>query len=103
MKMQNFHDEIQITLNHVNLDRDLNRDPNLNDNTLHVIIPQAKLIHMPIKMVKFDKHKHKISPWITNGILRSIHYRDNLFKNNKMNDPNLLEFDVQKNPLKNIQ
>ncbi len=91
--MQNFHDEIQNALNHANLNRNLNRDPNLNYNTLHVIIQQAK--HMPMKMVKFDKHKHKISPWIARGILQSIHYRDNLYKNHKMTDPNLPEFDVQ--------
>ncbi len=77
---------------HANLNRNLNRDPNLNYNTLHVIIQQAKLKHMPIKMVKFDKHKHKISPWITRGILQSIHYRDNLYKNHKMTDPNFLNF-----------
>ncbi len=48
-------------------------------------------------MVKFDKHKHKISVWIIRGILRSIHYRDNLYKTHKMTDPNLPEFGVQKN------
>ncbi len=54
---------------------------------------------MPVKLVKFAKHKHKISPWITRGILKSIQYRDNLSKNHKMTDPNTLEFDIQKTNL----
>ncbi len=37
------HDKIQNAANHANLDRVLNIDENLNYNTLHVIIQQAKL------------------------------------------------------------
>ena len=33
---------------------------------------------MPYKLVKFKKRKHKHSQWITNGILKSIKYRENL-------------------------
>ena len=35
------------------------------------------------KTVKFNKYKHKRSPWITNGILRSLKFRDNLYKSLK--------------------
>ena len=35
--------------------------------------------HMPSRIVKFNKHKHTKSTWITNGILRSISYRDKLY------------------------
>ncbi len=63
---------------HTILNSDLDTDSNLNYNTLHEIIQQAKLKYMPIKLVKFNKYKHKISPWITRGILQSIHYRDTL-------------------------
>ncbi len=48
---------------------------------------------MPVKWVKCLKHK--ISPWITNGTLKSIQYRDNLYKNPKMADHNTPEFDIQ--------
>ena len=34
----------------------------------------------PEKQARFNKYRHKISPWITNGILKSIHRRDNLAK-----------------------
>ncbi len=39
--------------------------------------------HMPSKLVKYRKYKHKKSKWITQGIIKSIHYRDNLYKNTK--------------------
>ncbi len=94
--IQKFELDTQNTLEHVNLNRGLNSDPNLNYSTLHEIIQQAKLKHMHIKWFKFDKHKHNISLWITRGILRSIQYRDILYKNHEMTDPNTLEFDIQK-------
>ncbi len=72
----------------------------MNYNTLHEIIQQANLKHMHIKLIKFNKYKHKISPWITIGILLSIQYRDNLYKKHKMADPTLAEFDIQKINLK---
>ena len=34
---------------------------------------------MPTKLVKFHKHKHKYSKWITNGIIKSICFRDKLY------------------------
>ncbi len=53
-------------------------------------------------MVKFNKSKHKISPWITKGIIRSIQYRDNLYKTHKMTASNSPEFDIQTIYLKPI-
>ncbi len=41
-----------------------------------------------------------MSPWITKGIIRSIQYRDNLYKNHKMTASNSPEFDIQKINLK---
>ncbi len=63
--IQKCHGEIQNALDHTNLNSDLDTETNLNYNTLHKIIQQAKLKHMPIKLVKFNKYQHKISPWIT--------------------------------------
>ena len=34
---------------------------------------------MPLKRVKFDKHKQKKSNWITAGLIRSIQFRDKLY------------------------
>ena len=35
------------------------QDPNINYSILHETIQMAKNVHLPEKMVKFDKHKHK--------------------------------------------
>ena len=36
---------------------------------------------MPFKFVKFNKYKHKDNEWIKAEVLRSIKYRDKLYKN----------------------
>ncbi len=78
--VQRFQQEIIQSIEYVNLDDDYHVDPNQNYKILHEIIPQPKIKHMPDKLEKFNKYKHKLSPWITKGIIRSIQNRDNLFK-----------------------
>ncbi len=51
---------------------------------------------MPYTFAKFSKYKHNKSKWITYGIIKSIHYRDNLYKKLKMTDPNSVQFTIQK-------
>ena len=38
-----------------------------------------------MKSVKFNKYTHSKSKWITKGILKSIKYKDNLYKKNENN------------------
>ena len=47
---------------------------------MHEVIQTAKHHHMPEKIVKFDKYKHKKTNWITLSLIRSIKFRDNLHK-----------------------
>ena len=56
----------------------------------------ANVKHMPYKTVTFNRHKHKQSAWITKCILRSVKYRDNLYKLMKMTNPNATGYFVQK-------
>ncbi len=58
-------------------------DPNINYNIIHDIINAAKNKHLPTKIVKFNKRKHKKSKWITFGIIKSINYRDKMYKDYK--------------------
>ncbi len=51
---------------------------------------------MQCKVVKYNKYKHKKSKWITNGIIKSILYWDNLYKGLKIADPNSIQFNIQK-------
>ena len=47
-------------------------DIHLNDGIMHDEIIRAKNKHMPGKLVKFNKYKHKKSTWITQGLLKLI-------------------------------
>ena len=49
-------------------------DPNENYNILYSIISNSINEYFPSKMIKFKKHKHKHSKWITRGIIKSIIY-----------------------------
>ena len=55
-------------------------NPNDNYNTLHEYLMQLKDKHLPIKYVKFNRHKHKKAKWITKGLIESIKYRDRLYR-----------------------
>ncbi len=59
-------------------------NPNTTYQVLHNVVQVAKNKHVPSKLVKFDKYKHKKTKWITSGIIKSIQYKDNLNKILKM-------------------
>ena len=40
------------------------------------------------RIMKYNKHKHKKGSWITKGIIRSIKFRDKLYKTLKSTDIN---------------
>ena len=73
----------QTELNSANiyelLDTTLTADPTINLHILNDMIHKAKNKHLPYRTVKFNKHKHKNSNWITKGIVRSIKCRDKLY------------------------
>ncbi len=95
-----FYNEVNACLANVGLNTYINTNPNINYNAIHQIIQQAKINHLPEMIIKFNKHKHKLPPWITRGILKSIQYRDNMYKVHKMINSNLIEFKTQKINLK---
>ena len=76
----------------------LNKNPNavtnLNYDIMFNDIVRAKDKYMPTKLVKFNKYKHKKSLWITQGILRSIQYRDKLYKQQKLIHPNSSNYEI---------
>ena len=57
---------------------ELTADPNSKYVKFERIITAAYEKHFPEKWVKFSKHK--LSDWITCGILKSIGFRDNLYQ-----------------------
>ena len=53
-------------------------DPNTNYNILESTLVTAIKKHTVIKQIKFNKFKHKKTPWITEGLLKSFKFRDKL-------------------------
>ena len=84
-----------ITCNLYNkLDTNLLADVNANYEILQDAIRTAKDKHMPTKLVKFNKYKHKKAKWITQGLLNSIRFRDRLYARLKREKPNTLEYNT---------
>ena len=98
--IDNFNQAIMNSdkLNH--LDTNPKQNPNINYNILHQTVQEAKNVHLPEKMVKFDKHKHKKSKWITHSLIKSITFRDNLYIKMKKTDPDSDLYHTLKSNLK---
>ena len=70
--------------------------PNVNYNILLSVLEESKQKHISAKIVKFHKHKHKKTGWITKGILKSIKYRDSLYKKIKISQIGTVEYNTNK-------
>ena len=82
------------------IDKRLTADPNISYNIIHDVIEKNKNTHMTSKLVKYNKYKHKKSKWITTGLLRSIRFRDDLYKKIKLRNPASREYETLKINLK---
>ena len=82
------------------LDPSMVADVNLNYNIINCEINKAKNKYMTSKLIKFKRKKHKLSPWITHGILSSIRYRDKLYKQLRLTNPYSLQYNALKYNLK---
>ena len=54
-------------------------DPNLNYEILLRTVENGLNLHLPERLVRFSRQKHKISKWITHGVINSINFRDKLY------------------------
>ena len=62
------------------LDSSEEGNPNSNYNIIHDILVDCVKKNLSSKKLKFNKHKHKKSAWITKGIIKSISFRDKLYQ-----------------------
>ena len=98
--INNFRDELsEIDISSL-LNANLGTNPNTDYEKFEKLITQTYDKHFPEKRVKFNKYKHKRSNWITSGILKSIEFRDKLYKRLKMCSPESDEYDLLKHNLK---
>jgi hypothetical protein len=87
-----FEQEAITSLLQQPLETKMEKDPNINLNKLHDILQTSKNKHLPSKLIRLNKYKHKKSPWITYGIIHSIEYRDKLYKKKQMTNSSSLEY-----------
>ena len=78
------------------LNTDDNANPNQNYDIINDSIINAILKHLPVKEVRYNRHKHKKSKWITIGLLNSIKYRDKLYKKLHCTPVNHPDYENQK-------
>jgi vacuolar-type H+-ATPase catalytic subunit A/Vma1 len=75
-----FQEKLKTEAIKENFQNVIGNDPNESYERFNAIISPLIKECFPIKYVKFDKHKHKKSDWMTNGILKSIIFRDKLYR-----------------------
>ena len=80
---------------HNQIDPTSETNPNDSYSIINTAITAALENHFPIRTVKYNKHKHKKSPWITYGIIRSIHTRDRLYNQLKQIPHDSEEYDIR--------
>ena len=76
----NFREELRSSDISSHLNANLMTDPNPGYDIFERIALSAYGKHFPNKRVYVNKHKHKLSPWITTGLIKSIEFRDKLYK-----------------------
>ena len=82
------------------LNHNVNIDPSSNLEILNSVLINAKNKHLAQKTVKFNRHKHKMNPWMSFGILKSIKYRDSLYKHFHQLNPDSEEYSIMDTNLK---
>ena len=80
--VNNFKRELVTRLTPTN--EQFHDDVNLDFNNFHDTLCKAKDENFPLVKAKYNKYKHKNSPWITNALMKSIKKRDKLYKKLKM-------------------
>jgi len=85
-----FKSAVKANCHQLQLD-DVN-DPNQSYEILEQKIKDAYEQCFPSKTVRYRKHSHKKSSWITLGIIKSIKFRDKLYNKVKKLDPNTVEY-----------
>ena len=70
--MDRFKIEVANTDLYNKLNQDLNTDPNYNYDILSAELQATKNLHIPRKIRKFNKRKHKKEKWMTNDLLLQI-------------------------------
>ena len=98
ISIKNFVDELDSMKIYDKLNQNINESPEDNYNRFANLVNSAREKHLPTKIVKHNKKKHKKSCWMTYGILESINNKNKLYKRFIQTDKNNIElFNTLKN------
>lgn len=89
-----------ITNSLESMDYSDNANPNTNYNNFISNLQTSLNQNCPIRTINYNRYKHKASPWITNGIIKSIRERDKIYVKLKNTNPMTPEAEVLKLSLK---
>ena len=96
---QKFLQDIKSSHLYDKLDKNPTANPTENYQIMEKICTQALNNNFPSKVVKYNKHKHKKSSWITQGIVISIAHRDRLYRELKNTPVDAPEYSGRKTNL----
>ena len=88
--MSSFLNEMILEEIHATMDHNPYADPNENFNKLSDKIIQLRDKHIPCRLVKFRTHRHRRTKWITSGTIKSIRYKNRLYKRLRTKSPSIL-------------
>ena len=78
------------------IDTNVFADPNHTYQQIEQRINENMAIHLPTKIIKFNKYKHKKSPWVTSELLKAIKTRDDKYRKWKSCTPNSTQYEYCK-------
>ena len=93
--MENFRKSVDNAHILTKLNTDPNADPNANYNVLSNILAESKCKHIPKKVRKFNKRKHKKEKWMTDKLLMLVNKKNDLYRDWK-STTNIDEFNAKK-------
>ena len=95
----NFKNDLNSTEIIESLHNIISTDVNESYDKLHLILQNLIRKHFPVKLVRFNKYKHKKMKWMTNGILKSIAFRDKLYIKLKKTNLTSIDYNITKTNL----
>ena len=101
--MDKFKNEVANADLYNKLDLDINTDPNYNYEIFSKHLQAAKSKHIPKKIKKFNKRKHKKEKWMTNELLIKIVEKNKLYVKWKTTPINLEKYEEIKKQFKECE
>ena len=99
--IHDFISDVDIKIRSTSFESNLSIDPHINYESFEKILSSSKEKHLPLKRKRFNYYSHKLSPWMNSEILKMIKFKDQLYKNLKLQSPDSSEYQSLKINLKN--